>query len=146
MIQLAQHPNIIGIKDSGGNVAKYADIVRAVRSDFSVLAGSGGYLYPALCVGAKGAVAALANVAPRECVAMYDVFHAGRHDEARALQLRFTQLNAAVTTRWNVPGLKAALEELNQGYYGGAPRLPLRPLGDEDRAALRKVMREANVI
>jgi 4-hydroxy-2-oxoglutarate aldolase len=146
VIQLAQHPNIVGIKDSSGNVAKYADIVRAVRPDFSVLAGSGGYLYPALCVGAKGAVAALANVAPRECVAMYDAFRAGRHDEARLLQLRFVQLNAAVTTRWNVPGLKAALEELNQGFYGGPPRLPLRPLGDEDRAALRKVMQEAGII
>jgi 4-hydroxy-2-oxoglutarate aldolase len=146
VIQLAQHPNIIGIKDSGGNVAKYADIVRAVRPDFSVIAGSGGYLYPALCVGAQGAVAALANVAPRECVAMYDAFRAGRHDEARALQLRFVQLNAAVTTRWNIPGLKAALEELNQGFYGGAPRLPLRPLGEEDRAALRKIMQAAQVI
>jgi len=145
VIQLAQHPNIVGIKDSSGNVAKYADIVRAVRPDFSVLAGSGGYMYPALCVGAQGAVAALANVAPRECVAMYDAFRAGRHNEARALQLRFVQLNAAVTTRWNVPGLKAALEELNQGFYGGPPRLPLRPLGDEDRAALRKAMQEAGV-
>ena len=145
VIQLAQHPNIVGIKDSSGNVAKYADIVRAVRPDFSVLAGSGGYMYPALCVGAQGAVAALANVAPRECVAMYDAFRAGRHDEARALQLRFVQLNAAVTTRWNVPGLKAALEGLNQGFYGGPPRLPLRPLGDEDRAALRKAMQEAGV-
>jgi dihydrodipicolinate synthase/N-acetylneuraminate lyase len=77
---------------------------------------------------------------------MYDVFHAGRHDEARALQLRFTQLNAAVTTRWNVPGLKAALEELNQGYYGGAPRLPLRPLSDDDRRALKQIMKEAGVI
>ena len=145
VIQLAQHPNIVGIKDSSGNVAKYADIVRAVRPDFSVLAGSGGSMYPALCVGAQGAVAALANVAPRECVAMYDAFRAGRHNEARALQLRFVQLNAAVTTRWNVPGLKAALEELNQGFYGGPPRLPLRPLGDEDRAALRKAMQEAGV-
>jgi 4-hydroxy-2-oxoglutarate aldolase len=145
VIQLAQHPNIVGIKDSSGNVAKYADIVRAVRPDFSVLAGSGGSMYPALCVGAQGAVAALANVAPRECVAMYDAFRAGRHDEARALQLRFVQLNAAVTTRWNVPGLKAALEELNQGFYGGPPRLPLRPLGDEDRAALRKALQEAGV-
>jgi 4-hydroxy-2-oxoglutarate aldolase len=146
VIQLAQHPNIVGIKDSGGNVAKFAEMVRAVRADFSVLAGSGGYLYPALCVGAQGAVAALANVAPRECVALYDAFRAGRHDEARARQFRFIQLNAAVTTRWNVPGLKAALEELNQGYYGGAPRLPLRPLGNEDRAALRQVMQQAKVI
>lgn len=146
VIQLAEHPNIIGIKDSSGNVAKFANIVRAVRHDFSVLAGSGGYLYPALCVGAQGAVAALANVAPRECVALYDAFRAGRHDEARALQLRLVQLNAAVTTRWNVPGLKAALEELNQGFYGGPPRLPLRPLGETERTALRQIMRDANVI
>ncbi|MCX7838043.1 MAG: dihydrodipicolinate synthase family protein [Anaerolineae bacterium] len=146
VIQLAEHPNIIGIKDSSGNVAKFATIVRAVRPDFSVLAGSGGYAYPALCVGAQGAVAALANVAPRECVALYEAFRAGRHEEARALQLRLVQLNAAVTTRWNVPGLKAALEELNQGFYGGPPRLPLLPLGEAERVALRKIMQEANVI
>ena len=146
VIQLAQHPNIIAIKDSSGNVAKFADIIRAVRSDFTVIAGSGGYFYPALCVGAKACVAALANVAPRETIAIYDAFRAGRHDEARAMQLRLVPLNAAVTTRWNIPGLKAALEELNQGLYGGPPRLPLRPLGDEDRAALRKIMQEAGVI
>jgi 4-hydroxy-2-oxoglutarate aldolase len=146
VITLAQHPNIVGIKDSSGNVAKYADMIRAVRPDFSVIAGSGGYFYPALCVGAQGCVAALANVAPRECVALYDAFRAGRHAEARALQLKLIPLNQAVTTRWNVPGLKAALEELNQGFYGGAPRLPLRPLGDEDRAALRKILREAGVL
>ena len=146
VIQLAQHPNIIGIKDSSGNVAKFADIIRAVRPDFSVIAGSGGYFYPALCIGARGTVAALANVAPRECVALYDAFRAGRHDEARALQLKLVQLNAAVTTRWNIPGLKAALDLLGHGYYGGPPRLPLRSLGEEDRAALKKVMQDAGVI
>lgn len=146
VIQLAEHPNIIGIKDSSGNVAKFANIVRAVRSDFSVLAGSGGYMYPALCVGAQGAVAALANVAPRECVALYEAFRAGRHEDARALQWRLVELNAAVTTRWNVPGLKAALEELNQGFYGGPPRLPLHPLGEAERARLRQIMRGANVL
>jgi len=146
VIQLAEHPNIIGIKDSSGNVTKFEEIIRAVRPDFSVIAGSGGYFYPALCVGAKGTVAALANVAPRECVALYNAFRAGRHDEARALQLRLVPLNAAVTTRWNVAGLKAALEELNQGFYGGPPRLPIRPLGTEERAALRKIMQDAGVL
>lgn len=146
VIALAQHPNIIGIKDSSGNVAKFGEIIRAVRPEFSVIAGSGSYLYPALCVGAKGAVAALANVAPRECLAIYDAFRAGEHDKARELQLKMIPLNAAVTTRWNIPGLKAALEELNQGYYGGAPRLPLRPLGDDDRRALRQIMKDAGVI
>ncbi|HEX7593618.1 MAG TPA: dihydrodipicolinate synthase family protein [Anaerolineae bacterium] len=146
VIALAQHPNIIGIKDSSGNVAKFGEIIRAVRPEFSVIAGSGSYLYPALCVGAKGTVAALANVAPRECLAIYDAFRAGEHAKARELQLKMIPLNAAVTTRWNIPGLKAALEELNQGYYGGAPRLPLRPLGDEDRRALRQIMKDAGVL
>ncbi|MDE3090469.1 MAG: dihydrodipicolinate synthase family protein [Chloroflexota bacterium] len=146
VIELAQHPNIIGIKDSSGNVAKFADIIRAVRSDFSVIAGSGSYFYPALCIGAKGAVAALANVAPRECLAIYAAFRAQQHDQARELQLRLIRLNAAVTTRWNIPGLKAALEELQQGFYGGPSRLPLRPLGDEDRRALRQIMQDAGVI
>ena len=145
VISLAQHPNIVGIKDSSGNVAKFAEIIRAVRPDFSVIAGSGSYLYPALCVGAKGAVAALANIAPRECLAIYSAFHEGRHDHARELQLKMIPLNAAVTTRWNIPGLKAALEELNQGYYGGAPRLPLRPLGEDERRALKEIMKQAGV-
>ena len=145
VIQLAQHPNIIGIKDSSGNVAKFGDIIRAVRPDFSVIAGSGGYFYPALCVGAKACVAAVANVAPRECVALYRAFCAGQHDEARALQLKLIPLNQAVTARWSVPGLKAALDLLGT-YYGGAPRLPLRALGEQDRQALKGIMQEAGVL
>ncbi|MBI4789648.1 MAG: dihydrodipicolinate synthase family protein [Chloroflexi bacterium] len=145
IIQLAQHPNIVGVKDSSGNVAKYAEIVRAVRPDFAVIAGSGSYLYPALCVGAKAGIAAVANVAPRECVALYRAFCAGRHDEARALQLKLIPLNQAVTARWNIPGLKAALDLLGD-YYGGVPRLPLRPLGEPDRQALKAIMQEAGVL
>lgn len=145
IIQLAQHPNIVGIKDSSGNVAKYAEVIRSVRPDFALLAGSGGYFYPALCVGAKGCVAAVANVAPRQCLALYEAFRAGRHDEARALQLKLVPLNQAVTARWSVPGLKAALDLLD-GYYGGLPCLPLRPLPEQDRRTLEQIMREAGVL
>lgn len=144
VIQLAQHPNIVGIKDSSGNVTKFGDIVRAVRADFSLLAGSGGYFYPALCVGAKGCVAAVANVAPRECVALYEALRAGRHAEARDWQLKLIPLNQAVTARWSVPGLKAALDERGD-YYGGPPRLPLQPLGDEERRTLKQIMHAAGI-
>jgi 4-hydroxy-2-oxoglutarate aldolase len=146
VIALAEHPNIVGIKDSGGNVAKFGEVVRAVRPDFTVIAGSGSYFYPALCVGARAAVAAVANVAPRQCVAMYEAFLANDHETARRMQLQLIPLNNAVTARWNIPGLKAALEELQQGYYGGSPRLPLRPLPDADRQALRQIMQQAGVI
>lgn len=146
VIELAKHPNIVGIKDSGGNVTKFGEMIRAVRPDFSVIAGSGSYFYSALVIGAQATVAALANVAPRQTIEIYKAFREGRHDDARTMQLRLIPLNAAVTTRWNIAGLKAALEELNAGYYGGPPRLPLRPLDEETRKQLRQVMHDAGVI
>lgn len=145
VIQLAQHPNIIGIKDSSGNVAKYTEIIRSVRADFAVLAGSGGYFYPSLCVGARGTIAALANVAPRECIALYQAFKSGQHNQARAIQHKMLILNQAVTARWGVPGLKAALDLLGT-VYGGVPRLPLRPLGEPERQTLGQIMHEAGVL
>lgn len=143
IIKLSDHPNIIGVKDSTGLVAKYGEIIRGARRDFAVLAGSGSYFYASLCIGAKGCVPALANVAPRECVALYNAYCAGKHDEARALQSRLLALNAAVTTKWSVPGLKAALDEI--GMYGGWPRSPLRPLGQDDRHILAEIIKEAGI-
>jgi 4-hydroxy-2-oxoglutarate aldolase len=98
-----------------------------------------------MMIGAKGAVAALANVAPRQLLALYDTICAGQHDKARELQYKLLPLNQAVTARWSVPGLKAALDLLD-GFYGGTPRLPLRPLGEEQRKELQKIMKDAGVI
>ena len=86
---------------------------------------------------------ALANVAPRECVRLYECVQRGELEEARLIQLRLIRLNDAVTARWGVPGLKAALDEV--GYYGGPPRSPLMPLGESDRARLRQILHEAGV-
>jgi 4-hydroxy-2-oxoglutarate aldolase len=96
-------------------------------------------------MGAKGAIAAVANVAPDACVAIYEAFRVGDHAKARALQLKLIPLNQAVTARWSVPGLKAALDMVD-GYYGGLPCLPLRPLGEEERRTLRQLMLDAGAI
>jgi 4-hydroxy-2-oxoglutarate aldolase len=144
VIDLAQHPNIVGIKDSSANFAKMGEIIHFARPGFSVLVGTGAAILPALTIGAKGVVPALGNIAPRECVGIYDCFHAGHLDAARDLQLRMIRPNAAVTAKWGVPGLKAALDEL--GYYGGAPRLPLLPLGADDRTRLREILKQAELI
>jgi 4-hydroxy-2-oxoglutarate aldolase len=145
VIELAKHPNIIGIKDSSGNVTKYAEILRSVRPDFALLAGSGSYLYASMMVGAKGAVAALANVAPRPLLELYNLIITGQHDKARELQYKLMPLNSAVTTRYSVPGLKAALNMLD-GFDGGFPRLPLRPLGEEQQKEIRQLMKDVGVI
>lgn len=143
-LELAEHENIVGIKDSSANVLKMGEIVRFAPSHFTVLVGTGGALFPALSIGAKGVVPALGNIAPRECVAIYDLFQQGKFDAARDLQLRMIRPNAAVTSRWGVPGLKAALDEL--GYYGGMPRAPLLPLPASEREKLRAILRQAELV
>jgi 4-hydroxy-2-oxoglutarate aldolase len=136
---LAEHPNIIGVKDSSGNMAKLAQVVAATSpSRFRVFAGSAGYLLPALAVGAVGAVAALANIFPREVCRVQELFNAGQLEEARILQARLAPANTAVTTMYNVPGLKAALELV--AGYGGRPRLPLLPLTDQERTQLAAIL------
>ena len=141
--ELAEHPNIIGLKDSSGNMAKMAQIADKAGGHFRVFAGSAGYLLPALTVGAVGAVAALANIFPREVCQLQALFNAGRLEEARRLQARLAPANTAVTTTYNVPGLKAALE-LTTGY-GGRPRSPLQPLTETERDHLAQILRSVTV-
>ncbi len=136
---LAEHPNIVGVKDSAGDMVKLTQIYAETPPRFRVFAGSAGYLLPALAVGAVGAVAALANVFPREVCRVQELFNAGKLEEARLLQSRLAPANTAVTTTYSVPGLKAALE-LIVGY-GGRPRLPLLPLTEQERNHLAEVLR-----
>ncbi len=144
VITLSAHPNIIGLKDSSGNVAKLAEVAAGAREGFVVLAGSAGFLLPALVVGARGAIAALANVAPRECLQLMDLYERGKLDDARALQARLIPANTAVTSGYGVAGLKAALQLL--AHYGGEPRRPLAPLGEGERLRLRTIFAEADLL
>lgn len=138
---LAQHPNIIGIKDSSGNIVQISQVISNTSSDFVVFAGSASFLLPALIMGATGGTLALANIMPNECVKLFDLFHAGGLDEARKLQLRLIPINNAVTARWGVAGLKTALDLL--GYYGGEPRKPVLPLGQNEKELLSKILKDA---
>ena len=141
---LAEHPKIIGIKDSSGNIAQIGEMIATTPPSFHVLAGSAGHLLAALALGASGGILALANVAPDECCRIFDDFHSGRHVDARELQLRFIAVNKAVTARFGVAGLKAALDMV--GYFGGDPRPPLLPLGEDQRNELREILKRAHLI
>jgi 4-hydroxy-2-oxoglutarate aldolase len=132
--ELASHDNIVGIKESSGDVAIVADLAGRAQHDFAVVVGAAPTLYASLLVGARGAIVAIANVVPELCVQLYELTRAGRHDEALALQQALAPLAAAVTTGYGVPGLKAAMA--HAGYRPGQPRRPLEPLDDE---GLRKV-------
>lgn len=140
----ARHPNIIGVKDSGGNIAKLADIVRLTAPGFQILAGSAGFFFAGLTLGAVGGVLALANVAPQQSMDIYRLFKAGQWEEAAELQRRMIPVNAAVTARFGIAGLKAALDML--GYYGGPVRSPLMYLTGSECQALRDVLVEGGVL
>jgi len=142
--ELSKHPNIIGIKDSGGNIVQIADTIRNSAEGFSVFAGSASYLYASLALGATGGTLALANVFPNECARLQKLFEAGKIKEARDLQMTLIDSNNAVTARWGIPGLKAAMDMI--GLYGGDPRPPLLPLGETDREALRKVLMQTGFL
>jgi 4-hydroxy-2-oxoglutarate aldolase len=138
------HPNIVGVKDSSGNLIKLADTIGSTGPDFQVLAGSGGFFLAGLAVGAVGCVPALGNVAPQEVIDIQHLFKARRMDDAAELQRRMIPVNTAVTARFGVPGLKAVLDML--GYYGGPVRAPLMDLGESDRRILQDILVEGGLM
>lgn len=141
---LAEHENIIGIKDSGGNIVKMAEIGSLAGPDFQVLAGSASFLLPALSIGAVGGILALANIAPVQCLGIWQHFLDREWEEARQMQMRMIPVNTAVTRRWGVPAVKAALDML--GMYGGPVRPPLLPLGSEEKQQLRNILHRAGIL
>ncbi|KAF7688168.1 hypothetical protein HF521_014174 [Silurus meridionalis] len=103
VVQLSQHPNIIGIKDSGGDITRIGLIVYKTRSqDFQVLAGSAGFLMAAYSVGAAGGVCALANVLGKQICELAQLCTSGQWDKAKELQYRLIEPNTAVTRKFGV--------------------------------------------
>lgn len=134
--KLSEHPNIIGIKDSSGNIDQLSEIINLSQKGFAVFVGSAPVFFPALCVGAVGGILAVANVVPQECVQIQNLFNKGKMNEARTLQARLTPLAKAVTTKYGIGGLKMAMDLA--GYFGGHPRLPLKRPGKEIEEELKQ--------
>jgi len=136
--KLSEHSNIIGIKDSSGNIGQLSEIIHLSKKGFAVFVGSAPVFFPALCVGAVGGILAVANVVPQECVRIQNLFNKGNMSEARALQGRLTPLAKAVTIKYGIGGLKIAMDLT--GYLGGIPRLPLKKPGREIEEELKRLL------
>ncbi|KAG9484760.1 hypothetical protein GDO78_008065 [Eleutherodactylus coqui] len=138
VVTLAEHPNIIGIKDSGGDITRMGLIIHKTQHlAFQVLSGSAGFLLPGYAIGAVGGVCALANILGTQLCELERLCVGGQWQEARKLQYRLIEPNAAVTRRFGIPGLKQAMEWF--GYHGGNCRSPLLPLTEQEQKDLRKV-------
>ncbi len=141
--RLSEHPNIIGLKDSSGNVIQLAEILNAVARGFNVMVGTAGVLFSGLTIGCVGGINALANVAPQACVKIFNLVKAGDLDAARQLQLKMIPVNQAVTAVYGVPGLKTAMDML--GYFGGDPRLPLLPSSEQEKSEIKNMLTKAGL-
>jgi 4-hydroxy-2-oxoglutarate aldolase len=136
--KLSAHPNIIGIKDSSGNIGQLSEIINLSQKGFAVFVGSAPVFFPALCVGAVGGILAVANAVPQECIQIQNLFNEGKIGEARMLQSRLTPLAKAVTTKYGIGGLKMAMDLT--GYFGGDPRPPLKRPGKEVEEELKRMI------
>jgi 4-hydroxy-2-oxoglutarate aldolase len=140
---LAGHPNIIGMKDSSEAMTVFAEYMRVTPPSFQLIVGSAATFFLALCLGARGGILALANVAPQECVLVYRLFMDGKREDARERQLGLLPLAHALGGRFGIAGVKAAMGL--RGYYGGAPRRPLLPLVGTDVELLRQELVAADL-
>ncbi|XP_029197438.2 4-hydroxy-2-oxoglutarate aldolase, mitochondrial-like [Acropora millepora] len=138
--KLSSHPNIVGLKDSGGDISKIGYILHeTAANDFQVLAGSASFLLASYHLGAVGGVCALANVLGREVCHLHEAFKQGKIEEAKLLQHKLILPNIAVTKNGGVPALKKSMEFF--GYYGGPTRSPLLPLKDSSILELKEIFK-----
>jgi 4-hydroxy-2-oxoglutarate aldolase len=141
---MATHPNVIGLKDSSGNVSAISETLKACPPEFCVFQGHGSILFSALLLGVKGGILALSNMAPAETVEIYKLFQAGDYEKAREMQFRLLPVNQKIVGGYGVPGIKCAVDML--GYAGGDPRPPLRPVNQEARASIRQILKEGGLL
>ncbi len=144
MAEIVKHPNIVGLKDSSGDIKRFADYTRACDSRCRMFVGNGSLLYTALELGAVGGIVGIGQIAPRMCAAIVEAHRQGDAQRAGSIQERLVPVHREIVGAYGPVGTKAALDIL--GMAGGPPRSPLRPLGEKERKKVEQVMQEAQVI
>jgi 4-hydroxy-2-oxoglutarate aldolase len=142
--KLSEHPNIVGLKDSGNDMLQIGDYLARAKPGFTVLAGAAPTLFTSAVLGVHGAVLALAGLVPDLCVELFEHVRAGRIEQARALQGRLMPLARAIGPVHGVPGLKAALDLV--GLTGGVPRAPLRAVAPAAVEQLRTLLASLDLL
>ncbi|HDG98231.1 MAG TPA: dihydrodipicolinate synthase family protein [Desulfobacterales bacterium] len=141
---LSRHPNIIGMKDSTGNIPQLVKFQQVSDENFNLILGTFSSWYPALTLGISAGIFAVANCAANECSTVQEAFEAGDHKTALEIYRRVFPVNEAVTTTFGIAGLKYACGLM--GYRGGTVRRPLLPLDDREKMAIEKILQTAKLI
>jgi len=142
--EMARHDNVIGMKDSAGNIPVLQQYLEAQNDQFKVLTGSGGTVVPALAAGASGAILAIALYAGPMVRRMVDLFRAGDRDAAAALQATLAPLAMDIAGAMGPAGIKAAMDLV--GLSGGPTRAPLLPVSAEELETIRTRLAGAGLL
>jgi len=137
--RLAEIPNIVGVKEASGNLNQICDILRETPKKFCVLSGDDFLYFPMLALGAKGVISVTSNVAPRAMADLYDAYVIGEISRAREIHYRLWPLFNACFIETNPIPAKTALAMM--GKIGERYRLPLVPMGKENRKQLRRILK-----
>jgi 4-hydroxy-2-oxoglutarate aldolase len=140
--RVAKHPNIIGLKDSSGDMKGIAAIIAAAPKEFQTLTGSAPTLYEALQAGAVGAILGLADAFPDLCAEIYEAASDGDRAKAQTLAQKLVPPAKMLLMDYGIGGLKYAQDRM--GFYGGLPRPPLLGVSDAGKAEINTML--ANLI
>jgi 4-hydroxy-2-oxoglutarate aldolase len=141
--ELAKHPNIVGLKESSGDVKLISEVVwNTPKEKFAVLAGAAPVLFPNMMAGARGGIVALACAAPKAMLTLYDAFAKGNYAKATEVQRIIAPAAAAVTAKYGIAGLKGGMSL--EGFDSGSPRRPLLPLKPAQMEDLQQTFRKMN--
>jgi len=142
--RLAEIPNVFGVKDSSGDLQNTVEYVRVVPKRFAVMMGRDTLIFPALMMGACGAVPATGNLAPKLLVEIYERFRAGDLEGSRAAQQKLNPVRLALTLGTPPGGVKSALELL--GMSLGPSRAPVGRLSPEKLQKMRTALTRAGLL
>ncbi len=130
MGEITRLPNIAGLKDSSGDIRRFAGYTEMCPPTARLLVGSGALFYAALELGAVGGILAVADLAPAQCAEVYRAYRAGDSARAGQLQEGLSGLHKDVVATFGARGVKAGLDAM--GWVGGPPRAPLPPLTEKE--------------
>lgn len=136
--RLAAIKNIVAVKEASGNLGQVCEIIRSVPRDFTVLSGDDGLFFPMMALGAKGVISVASNVAPRLMSDLYDAWVAGDVEKARAIHYKLWPLFDVLFVETNPIPVKTAVALM--GMVAEEFRLPLSPMGADNRKKLSKVL------
>ncbi len=141
---LAEHPNIVGIKEASGNLSQIAKLASLTKGKLDIYSGNDDQIVPVLSLGGKGVISVLSNLLPKETDKICKDYINGNHAEALEAQLKYLPLIDALFSEVNPIPVKAAMAAM--GYGENSLRLPLTPMEDAHEAILLDLMRAEELI